>query len=282
MIFWVTIGALSLLTAISLTIPLVWRSTPQMPSGTYDAEICHQQLERINRDVELGLVSQDEHSAARMEVQRRLLRIQRADQQKNAPPAYSVIVLLLTVFLVPSISVSSYLYLGAPGLPDTPLASRGEEIKQAKQLKQINEMVNRLSARMEQNPDDAKGWEMLGRSYKVLGDFDNSSIAYSKAYELNPDKPDLALQYAEALIFREEGYVSPDARKVLEVVLSHEPASFKARFYYGMALSETAAELPKAIEIWERLVMESPEGSPWLTSLKEHLKRAREMVNSEG
>jgi cytochrome c-type biogenesis protein CcmH len=60
----------------------------------------------------------------------------------------------------------------------------------------INAMVERLAARLEQQPDDVEGWSRLGRAYMVLHRPDKARDAYARALRLRPD--DAALRQAMA------------------------------------------------------------------------------------
>ena len=62
----------------------------------------------------------------------------------------------------------------------------------------IRSMVDRLAARMEKNPGDLEGWLKLGRSYKVLGEYDKATRAYEKALALAPDDPEIRKLYQAA------------------------------------------------------------------------------------
>jgi cytochrome c-type biogenesis protein CcmH len=62
----------------------------------------------------------------------------------------------------------------------------------------INAMVERLAARLVQQPDDAEGWTRLGRSYMVLNQPDKARDAYARAVKLRPDDPGLKRAFAEA------------------------------------------------------------------------------------
>jgi cytochrome c-type biogenesis protein CcmH len=53
----------------------------------------------------------------------------------------------------------------------------------------IRSMVDRLAAKMEKNPGDLEGWLKLGRSYRVLGEYDKAVRAYEKALALAPGDP---------------------------------------------------------------------------------------------
>ena len=45
----------------------------------------------------------------------------------------------------------------------------------------IRGMVERLAARLEQNPGDKEGWARLARAYEVLGDADKAQGARARA-----------------------------------------------------------------------------------------------------
>src|SRR4029079_11320570 len=62
----------------------------------------------------------------------------------------------------------------------------------------INAMVERLAARLEQQPDDVEGWSRLGRSYMVLHRPDKAREAYARALRLRPDDQALKQAMAEA------------------------------------------------------------------------------------
>lgn len=62
----------------------------------------------------------------------------------------------------------------------------------------INAMVERLAARLEQQPDDVEGWSRLGRSYIVLHRPDKARDAFARAVQLKPDDPALKQALADA------------------------------------------------------------------------------------
>ncbi len=62
----------------------------------------------------------------------------------------------------------------------------------------IDAMVERLAARLQQQPDDVDGWARLGRSYMVLNEPDKAREAYARAVKLRPDDPALKEALAAA------------------------------------------------------------------------------------
>ena len=64
---------------------------------------------------------------------------------------------------------------------------------------QIDGMVARLAAKLRENPDDADGWKLLGRSYSVMGRFQEAVDAYAKAVQRAPRDAQLLADFADAL-----------------------------------------------------------------------------------
>lgn len=62
----------------------------------------------------------------------------------------------------------------------------------------IRGMVANLAARLEDEPDDVKGWRRLARSREVLGENQAAAKAYDKALELGPDHPETLLRAARS------------------------------------------------------------------------------------
>jgi cytochrome c-type biogenesis protein CcmH len=48
----------------------------------------------------------------------------------------------------------------------------------------IRGMVDRLAARLEQNPNDKEGWARLARAYDVLGETDKAAAARARAAQI--------------------------------------------------------------------------------------------------
>ena len=62
--------------------------------------------------------------------------------------------------------------------PDSP--------KQApRQAPPVVDMIDGLVAKLEQHPDDRKGWELLARSYEFIGDHEQARAAAARAEALS-------------------------------------------------------------------------------------------------
>ncbi len=65
----------------------------------------------------------------------------------------------------------------------------------------------RLTAeRLRKNPEDPNGWKLLGRTYVELQHYAEAADAYRRALALSGERPDIATDYAEALVFAADGH----------------------------------------------------------------------------
>jgi cytochrome c-type biogenesis protein CcmH len=78
--------------------------------------------------------------------------------------------------LMPILVVAGYVALGNPAALE-PQRAHPPMPGQA----EINAMVERLAARLKENPDDPKGWVMLARSYMTMGRYADADAAYEHA-----------------------------------------------------------------------------------------------------
>ena len=119
-------------------------------------------------------------------------------------------------------------------------------------------MVARLARKVEQNPDDLKGWLMLGQSYTVLEEYPLALRAYERANRLAAGKSaDALVGEAEALVLSDASEIDGRAGRLVEQALAIDPSSGKALFY-GAASAERRGDLSTARERFSRLLALNP------------------------
>src|SRR6266850_994746 len=99
----------------------------------------------------------------------------------------------------------------------------------------IAAMVAKLEQRMQDQPNDAAGWLMLGRSYLTMNRLDDAMVAYDHAYVLDSKNVDAALGLGEAMSLRAGGDITPRAAQLFEEALEAAPANPRALLYGGFA-----------------------------------------------
>jgi len=133
-----------------------------------------------------------------------------------------------------------------------------EDAQSAAQLPGVAEMVQQLADRLEQNPDDFQGWQLLGQSYMAMGEYADARRALRQAWELTPAPDDelrVALGEAEALADQQS--LAGEAGALFDAVLANDPNNQKALWYGGLAALVT--EQPElARDRWSRLLAFNP------------------------
>lgn len=116
------------------------------------------------------------------------------------------------------------------------------------------QMVAQLAARLEQNPDDANGWRLLGRSYHALGQYARARQAFQEAWVRTPEPDnDLKLAYAETQVLTDREALRGEAGRLVEEVLAVEPNHPTALWWGGLAALEAGRE-DLARQRWTRLL----------------------------
>src|SRR5262245_49169346 len=90
-------------------------------------------------------------------------------------------------------------------------------------LPDVNTMIERLAARLETTPQDAKGWRMLGWSYFHTARYREAAAAYARAVELDPDSAELKLAHEEAKA-KAAASATSDPASALQTASRGEPA----------------------------------------------------------
>ena len=256
-IFWIAAAALSALVVALLLRPLLRRQVDQPSSAAYDLQVYKDQLAEVASELERGNLTAAEAQAAQAEIERRLLRAAEAEKRQQSARAGQparVLAMVLTAFL-PLGTLGLYLYsLGSPGMPSMPFAERAAERQQSDER---DRLIAELAARMQEDPSDPRGWEILARNYAVIGRYLQAAEAYREAIARGFDRADLRASRAEALIAANDGVVTPEARREVEAALQQNPAEPLAIYYVGV-MYEQVGELRQAVETWARLLRDLP------------------------
>ncbi|HWT99947.1 MAG TPA: tetratricopeptide repeat protein, partial [Terriglobales bacterium] len=127
----------------------------------------------------------------------------------------------------------------------------------------IQSMVDRLADHLKQQPDDLEGWLKLARAYGVLNRADDARQAWGKAAALAPDKLDVQLDYANALI---AGLPNLDHDLPADFVTTVAHIQQLAPdnplgLYYGGLVARAGGRTDEAKQLWQRVLALLPAGS---------------------
>ncbi len=109
-----------------------------------------------------------------------------------------------------------------------------------------------MEARLREDPDQGKGWEVIAPVYLKLGRFRDAANAYANAARLNGETVALLAGRAEAAMLASDGIVTEEARTAYEKILKLEPRRVEPRFWLahgqgaGRPFRRCAGRLPGA------------------------------------
>src|SRR5882672_4880122 len=256
MTLFVVLGVLLVAGALLFVVPPLVRRTarPGASRDAVNAAVYRDQLRELEVDLQAGTLAPDQHDKARREIEARLV----ADLGKNQAQAQSTGsargAALALGLAVPICALAVYLSVGNPRAL-SPLADEGSPHGITAQ--QFETMVGRLAARLKDNPEDAEGWMMLGRSYAVMGRFGDSSEAYAKAVARVPDDAQLLADYADSLAMAQGRTLRGEPEKLLKRALAVDPNNVKALVLAGTAAFDRN-DRAGAVRYWERALSVLP------------------------
>ena len=144
---------------------------------------------------------------------------------------------------------------------------------------QIEGMVERLAARLKENPEDVEGWKLLGRSYSALGRFPEAAEAYARAAARAPRDAQVLADLADVLAMANGQRLAGDPEKLVERALQIDPNNLKALALAGTAAFERGA-FAVAAERWGRMLPLVPADSEDARVIRENVAQAKERAGA--
>ncbi len=182
--------------------------------------------------------------------------------------------------------------IGSPGMPDMPLANRDfraerptqEDIEQqfaaenkleeATPSVRDQALLDQLSEKLEERPDDATGFRLLANAQASLGRYGAAWRAQERVVDIKGDdvSGEELTTLAELMIFAARGYVSPTTEDILARALTVDPTDRRARYYSGAALAQNG-EPELALRFWGGLLEEGPADAPWKDPVRQQVRK---------
>lgn len=269
LIFWILAAGLAALAVLFVVVPLLQagrRSDGGDAARDQDAinlNLCRQQLAELDADLAAGKLDQAQYEAARRDIERELLH-DLADRKDTAGPATPSVLArlrlpsprttaLALLIAVPASALALYAVIGNQSLiPRLELAaSAGDAQRGSDGMPSLEELVARLEQRLAQHPDDGEGWMMLGRTYFATGEREKAEQALARAYELEPEDPQVILAYAESIAANDDNRLVGRPAELISEALELEPDNATARWLAGMAAFQRG-QFRSAATVWRK------------------------------
>lgn len=256
-VFWI-VAALFIGAALLFVVPplLVRREAVSDAHARerMDIVLFREQLAELENDLRSGVLSAEQFAQARDELQRGVLEdvagidVTAAPRRAGGGRGTAIFVAVA----VPVAAVSLYLTLGHPAAMSPAAQQAATQPGHLQTAEQIMSMIENLAARLEQNPDDAEGWAILGRSLLALQQYQDASVAFENATALAPTDAQLYADYADALAMASGESLEGKPAQLIQRALQIDPNNQKALWLAGTAAYESG-NYAEALTVWKRL-----------------------------
>ncbi len=250
--FWLLVTAMTGL-ALWIIVPPLLKQEQGRDSELDDQNIAiaRQRLAELKTQLEAGAINESQYQEQYSELEMVLNDDLSLRAQKKNEKATGRWIIAPVAIVLPILAVSLYMALGNFDAIEM-VGSEQSPAHQSASAPDVNAMVQGLAARLKQQPDDAEGWEMLGRSYKYLKQFQKAADAFAQAYRLRGDQTNILLQYADSLAMANGGSLKGRPAELVYKALKQSPNDQTALWLAGMAKAESGA-YSQALQYWQRL-----------------------------
>ncbi|HIC8798055.1 c-type cytochrome biogenesis protein CcmI [Aeromonas veronii] len=283
--FWIVIAGLLVLVSLALVVPL-WRGEGKqsISRSALNKQLYRQRLLEIGEEREQGVLAEESDSL--VELQRSLLD-DIPDVEQTARSGKSLIwipgVLVLLV-----VSLGLYYKLGSwqevsrwqdassrlGELSNRILVERDAQVTEQDLL----DFTLALRTRLKDEPNDYRGWLLLGRLALDGDDPEMASEALERAYTLAPQKSLVAVPYAQALMMTGD---EAQADALLQAAIAQDPDNIEARSVYAfMALQKE--DFQTALARWQAMLPLMEKGTPRYVMVERSMEYARAQLKQRG
>jgi cytochrome c-type biogenesis protein CcmH len=282
MTLWIILTVMIALVAAGLTIPLV-RRYDQRPGRARTLEILKGQLAEVDTQQAGKLIAQPEADALRAEIKRRILTEDRDTQAVARPlPAGAMPWVALGLVAVVAVCATAlYALMGHPELTSNtvggtvagasaPAQQTASADTQQHPMGDVSTMIAGLEGRLQQNPNDAQGWQMLGWSYMRVGRPADAAKAYGRAASLDPGNTEYLSAQGEATV-QSEGKVSDDAAAIFRRALKGDANDPRARYFLAI-YRDQQGDHAGAMKDFITLLKSAPPDAPWVAQVRNYVE----------
>ncbi|VEG89895.1 tetratricopeptide repeat protein [Legionella spiritensis] len=182
--------------------------------------------------------------------------------------------------LISALAVLGYLQWGAwfSWREFTRAEARQQQVKALlSSIKSPDELIQKLRRHLDDNPDSARGWYLLGRLYASRNEWQQAHDAYKKALQLKPDDELTTINYVQTLWQMNHRRLDEEGRTLIERVLRKNPDQPDALTFLAMN-AYLGGHFQEAIDYWQKLLSMVPEQSEVALGLRKAIAKAQQQL----
>lgn len=277
-VFLILAVVMTVAATLFLVLPLRKKAVVTRGDQEENLTILRDQLAQLELDAQEGRIEPAQLESVRREIESRLLQEERAIAADAAPESSAddrrIFGPALAIGMgMPILAILAYLWVGNPFAIEAVEAEKAASARGMPTQQDIEAMVKRLEDRLKSDPNDAKGWQMLARSYAAQQRLPEATEAYSKALALSPEDPLLMIDYADLLAFQNKT-VKGEPFRLIEKALKLLPDNLKVLALAGTAYYEEG-RYDLAERYWAQARALAPADSAFAKGMAENIDAAR-------
>ncbi|MBH0208107.1 MAG: hypothetical protein A4C66_09315 [Nitrospira sp. HN-bin3] len=254
--FWSIVSAMTLAVLGLVLRPLLMRQSTVTTEQEKKLPVYRQQFSELEQDLASGLLTDEQYQAARSELERRVLEETGSTDTSTTTTGGLVnlrFVALSLAMIIPASSGVLYWTLGNPAAmthPAVSVASQGGPGGDPQMAEGLNQLIEQLRKKLEQNPNDAVGWGLLARSYMAMERYADAVPIFERATKLDPDNASLLADYADALAVHQGRKLEGRPETLIQKALKLDPHNVKALMLSG-TIAYNRKDFARAVKEWE-------------------------------
>lgn len=147
-------------------------------------------------------------------------------------------------------------------------------------IKSPAELIDRLKARLKENPESARGWYLLGRLYASQDSWTEARDAFFKAHRLELENESATINYAQSLWQLNQQQFNEQIRDLFKEVLQKHPNQPDALAMLAMD-AFTGHDYQLAIDYWQHLLKLAPQQSEEAEIIRKAIAKAEQPLRDK-
>lgn len=260
---------------------------PQQARRDINATVHRDRIRELEQDLENGTLSREQFDAAVEDLDRDLVQSGGIDADEagsgggagrgqrlavaGAAGLSAVAIPLLALAIYGQVGGGERAFQATSAGAGASATAAPQGASQERSREDVTQLAEQLRQRLEENPDDQRGWVLYARTMVFLERLEEARDAFSRAMELGADEnADLLAEYADVLAATSGG-LEGRPEELIQQALEKDPENARALWLAGTA-AYNRSDYEQAEGYWQRLLEVVPQDSGVAERIRKNLE----------
>lgn len=254
--FWL-LALLLIGISLALLLPAFWGRYQRNSSDleVQNIQVARERLSELKMQLDNKQISDEQYQQQQQELESSLaIDLEKSSEiQQTLLGDKKILHVLAIVFFIPVVSFALYFVLGSPEtlFKNQVVHTNSAPANASQPPHSIEDMLATLEQKLVDNPDNLKGWTMLGRSYMSMDRFADAANVFAKITTRFGEQASILLAEADALAMMQSGSMMGKPAQLVKKALKIEPNNITGLWLAGLA-SQEGGDDKQAIAYWQQ------------------------------